>query len=234
MLSLITNMEFCFNTAWWLLQSLNYFTSQPSDGSRWKLWLGFSSMLLARSVRNSKTFLRLSLSWLERIDGKHLWVFQPAFNRIQWSFYRNFCRTSMKLLNPFYNPTKFSFPAVSLMFKNFEGILLFGVPIYCALLLTMGWRANARINSFQNLPKMFAAIGGIFFIASDSFIGKNETRNWAQSIKIFFVSSSSIRQVLLADSIFQDLGDVYLLYRTICHCHICPWPRSHDKKVNEK
>lgn len=62
------------------------------------------------------------------------------------------------------------FAAVSLMFKNFEGILVFGVPIYCLLLLTMGWRSNARIQNMKNLPKIFCGIGGILFVISDSLI----------------------------------------------------------------
>lgn len=57
------------------------------------------------------------------------------------------------------------------MFKNFEGVLMFGVPIYTALLLTMGWRANARVTNVNHLPKLLGAIGAILFVISDSLIG---------------------------------------------------------------
>ncbi|CRK91658.1 CLUMA_CG005308, isoform A, partial [Clunio marinus] len=63
--------------------------------------------------------------------------------------------------------------SLSLMFKNMEGILIFAVPIYCILLLTMGWRANARLQNLQNLPKLFTAIGAILFIISDGLIAFN-------------------------------------------------------------
>lgn len=36
--------------------------------------------------------------------------------------------------------------SIAFMFQNLEGILVFGFPIYAALLLTMGWRAVARVQ----------------------------------------------------------------------------------------
>lgn len=59
------------------------------------------------------------------------------------------------------------------MFENFDDILVFGVPFYCALLLTMAWRAIARVQSNQNLPKVFCAVGAILFVISDSIIAFN-------------------------------------------------------------
>lgn len=60
------------------------------------------------------------------------------------------------------------------MFKNLDGILLFGVPIYCILLMTTGWRAAARVQSTQNLPKLICAFGAIMFCISDFLIAFNK------------------------------------------------------------
>lgn len=59
------------------------------------------------------------------------------------------------------------------MFSNFQGILIVGVPIYSALLSTMGWRANARLQNMKNLPKLVCGIGAVLFVISDSLIAFN-------------------------------------------------------------
>lgn len=59
------------------------------------------------------------------------------------------------------------------MFENFDEILVIGVPVYMTLLITMMWRANARIMNTKNLPKLFAGIGAILFVVSDSLIAFN-------------------------------------------------------------
>lgn len=60
------------------------------------------------------------------------------------------------------------------MFKNFDAILMFGVPFYCLLLMTTGWRAAARVQNTQNLPKLLCAFGAIMFCASDFLIAFNK------------------------------------------------------------
>lgn len=56
------------------------------------------------------------------------------------------------------------------MFKNFEGILIFGVPFYCSLLLGMVWRSNARVTTWSNLPKAICAFASFSFLISDAII----------------------------------------------------------------
>lgn len=65
-------------------------------------------------------------------------------------------------------------PAIPLMFNNFTGVLVYGVPIYGCFLMTMVWRANARIQGIQNLPKLFCAIGAVSFAVSDGIIAFNK------------------------------------------------------------
>jgi len=65
------------------------------------------------------------------------------------------------------------FAVVSLMFKNLEDILIVGVPIYCLLLLTMGWRASARVKSMNHLTHVLCAVGGLSFVISDLLIAIN-------------------------------------------------------------
>lgn len=94
------------------------------------------------------------------------------------------------------------FSAMSVMFKNFEGILLFGVPIYSALLLSMCWRANARIQ-ITNLPKILAAIGGVCFVASDSLIAFDMFYSPIEHSKIWVMSTYYIAQMGITLSILD-------------------------------
>jgi len=62
---------------------------------------------------------------------------------------------------------------VSIFYNNLPPILQIGLPIYGFLLLTMCWRAIARVNSpsnFKHFPKLACAIGAILFVISDSLI----------------------------------------------------------------
>lgn len=48
------------------------------------------------------------------------------------------------------------------------------VPIYTALLVTMAWRATARVRFFEELwtwTKLCSCVGGLFFVISDAIIG---------------------------------------------------------------
>ncbi|XP_046642216.1 lysoplasmalogenase-like protein TMEM86A [Daphnia pulicaria] len=48
------------------------------------------------------------------------------------------------------------------------------VPIYTALLVTMAWRAAARVRFFEDLwtwTKLCSCVGGFFFVISDAIIG---------------------------------------------------------------
>lgn len=89
------------------------------------------------------------------------------------------------------------------MFKNFKGVLIVGVPLYCTLLLTMGWRANARLEGVQNLPKLLAAFGGIFFIASDALIAFNMFYSTIPHVDFLVMSTYYIAQLGISLSVLD-------------------------------
>ncbi|KAG5671958.1 hypothetical protein PVAND_002124 [Polypedilum vanderplanki] len=65
------------------------------------------------------------------------------------------------------------FISVALFFNSLTDILVFAVPIYCLLLLTMGWRSVARVENFKSIPQVLCAFGGISFVISDTLIAFN-------------------------------------------------------------
>ncbi|XP_063598990.1 lysoplasmalogenase TMEM86A-like [Penaeus indicus] len=65
---------------------------------------------------------------------------------------------------------------VYLLMPGTSGAISFGMPVYTCLLLTMVWRAVARVQLFEELwtwTKLCSCVGGILFAVSDSFIGFN-------------------------------------------------------------
>lgn len=89
------------------------------------------------------------------------------------------------------------------MYKNFEGVLLFGVPIYGAVLLTTAWRANARVTTIQNLPKILAGIGALFFAASDALIAVDKFYSPIQHAKLYVMSTYYIAQLGITLSVID-------------------------------
>lgn len=59
--------------------------------------------------------------------------------------------------------------AVAVLFKNISGVLIYGLPIYTLLLLTMAWRSVARIEKARVL-QILCGLGGISFVISDTLI----------------------------------------------------------------
>ncbi|KAG8232629.1 hypothetical protein J437_LFUL012985 [Ladona fulva] len=60
------------------------------------------------------------------------------------------------------------------LMPGLHGVLVAGVPIYTALLITMAWRAMARVQLFEELwtwTKLCSCVGAFFFVISDSLIG---------------------------------------------------------------
>lgn len=87
--------------------------------------------------------------------------------------YQNVFR--MILMKIFFDANLFSistiFPlGLAVLFKNITGVLLYGIPIYCSLLLTMAWRSVARIENFSSFLQILCGIGGISFAISDTLI----------------------------------------------------------------
>ncbi|KDR13993.1 hypothetical protein L798_12166, partial [Zootermopsis nevadensis] len=68
----------------------------------------------------------------------------------------------------------FGATASMLLMPGLHGILAAGVPVYGVLLMTMIWRATARVQFFQELwtwTKLCSCAGGIVFAVSDILIG---------------------------------------------------------------
>nr|CAD7439305.1 unnamed protein product [Timema bartmani] len=66
--------------------------------------------------------------------------------------------------------------AVSALMRRLSGVLLVGIPVYSILLITMTWRAIARVQLFEELwtwTKLCSCAGGIIFAISDALIGFN-------------------------------------------------------------
>ena len=66
---------------------------------------------------------------------------------------------------------------VYLLLPGTSGIVSIGMPIYTFLLMTMVWRAVARVQLFEELwtwTKLCSCVGGILFAVSDACIGFNE------------------------------------------------------------
>lgn len=65
---------------------------------------------------------------------------------------------------------------IYLLMPGTYGAISFGMPVYTCLLLTMVWRAVARVQLFEELwtwTKLCSCVGGILFAVSDSLIGFN-------------------------------------------------------------
>ncbi|XP_066944496.1 lysoplasmalogenase TMEM86A-like [Macrobrachium rosenbergii] len=64
-----------------------------------------------------------------------------------------------------------------LLMPGTSGVISFGMPVYAFLLMTMVWRAVARVQLFEELwtwTKLCSCMGGILFAVSDGCIGFNE------------------------------------------------------------
>ncbi|XP_046394020.1 lysoplasmalogenase-like protein TMEM86A [Ischnura elegans] len=63
---------------------------------------------------------------------------------------------------------------VYVLMPGLHGVLIAGVPLYSTLLITMAWRAMARVQLFEELwtwTKLCSCVGAFFFVISDTLIG---------------------------------------------------------------
>lgn len=60
---------------------------------------------------------------------------------------------------------------VGIVFKDLEGVLVVGLPVYVLLLLTMCWRSLARAVDQKSFIYIFCGIGSVLFVISDGLIG---------------------------------------------------------------
>lgn len=86
------------------------------------------------------------------------------------------------------------------MFENFDGILIVGVPIYCLLLMTTGWRAVARVRSLQNIPKLLCVFGAIMFCISDFLIAFDKFYTPIRNAQAYVMATYYMAQFGLAMS----------------------------------
>lgn len=86
--------------------------------------------------------------------------------------------------------------SVALMFNNFSPIIKICFPIYCILLMTMCWRALARIDSTKNILRMGCGIGGVLFVISDSII----------AFDMFYAPISNAKYVIMLTYYLAQFG----------------------------
>ncbi|XP_043229193.1 lysoplasmalogenase-like protein TMEM86A [Amphibalanus amphitrite] len=81
-----------------------------------------------------------------------------------------------KPVNPYAGAVLYSLGAAALylLMPGAEGVFVVGLPVYAGALITMVWRAIARVRlleDFWTWTKLCSCIGGICFVISDTFIG---------------------------------------------------------------
>ena len=82
--------------------------------------------------------------------------------------------------------------------------------LYICLIITMAWRALARLQFFENLwtwTKMAACIGAIFFCISDFFLAKNMFRSAVQSSQSIVMTTYYTAQLGIALSVVSQGGE---------------------------
>lgn len=89
------------------------------------------------------------------------------------------------------------------MFKNFEGILIYGVPIYCSLLTTMVWRANARLTNWSNLPRALCAVASFYFMFSDAIIAFDKFYTPIKYAKYYIMPTYYVAQLGITLSVLD-------------------------------
>jgi uncharacterized membrane protein YhhN len=82
-----------------------------------------------------------------------------------------------------------------MIFENLDDILIYGVPFYSTLLLTMMWRALSRAQ-IKNLPRTLCAAGAVFFVASDGVI----------AFSMFYTPIIYSRIIIMATYYIAQLG----------------------------
>lgn len=84
--------------------------------------------------------------------------------------------TKFKLIIIFNVTSSFPFSGCYMLVPGTTGVVSLGLPVYTTILMTMVWRAVARVQFFQELwtwTKMCSCLGGVLFAVSDSLIGFN-------------------------------------------------------------
>lgn len=106
---------------------------------------------------------------------------------------------------------------VGIVFKDLEGILIVGLPVYVLLLLTMCWRSLARAADTKTPIYILCAIGSVLFVISDGLIGVDmflvKVPNARVSF-IFFNYAFSLRTVFFVSALDYD----NLLFGSIWYC----------------
>ncbi|XP_026474195.1 lysoplasmalogenase-like protein TMEM86A [Ctenocephalides felis] len=97
---------------------------------------------------------------------------------------------------------------VALVFSNLKGILLYGLPIYAVLLVTMLWRATAR-HSFDDKGcdkwlRLSGSIGAILFVISDGLIALSQFYMHIPNAQTYIMSTYYAGQLGLSMTCLED------------------------------
>uniref|UniRef100_A0A6M2DYC7 lysoplasmalogenase n=1 Tax=Xenopsylla cheopis TaxID=163159 RepID=A0A6M2DYC7_XENCH len=97
---------------------------------------------------------------------------------------------------------------VALVFANLKGILMFGLPVYAALLVTMLWRATARYNfndqSCNKWLRFAGCVGAILFVISDGIIALSQFYTHIPNAQMYIMSTYYAGQLGISMTCLED------------------------------
>ncbi|RXG72631.1 Lysoplasmalogenase-like protein TMEM86A, partial [Armadillidium vulgare] len=114
-----------------------------------------------------------------------------------------------------------------------NGALSVGVPLYAIVLMTMVWRAVARVQLFDELwtwTKLCSCIGGILFAISDTCIGFNEFYAKIPYSQVIIMTTYYAAQLGLSLSVVDCKASFLDSFST----SVSSLYPSHDKKVGRE
>jgi len=99
--------------------------------------------------------------------------------------------------------------AVLFLMPGLHGVLAVGVPLYSVLLMTMIWRATARVQFFEELwtwTKLCSCAGGIVFGISDNLIAFNQFYKPLPHAEVLIMTTYYAAQLGIALSVVDSKG----------------------------
>jgi len=99
--------------------------------------------------------------------------------------------------------------AVLFLMPGLDGVLAVGVPVYSILLMTMIWRATARVQFFEELwtwTKLCSCAGGILFGISDNLIAFNQFYKPLPHAEVIIMTTYYAAQLGIALSVVDSKG----------------------------
>jgi len=99
--------------------------------------------------------------------------------------------------------------AVLFLMPGLDGLVAVGVPVYSVLLMTMIWRATARVQFFEELwtwTKLCSCAGGIVFGVSDNLIAFNQFYKPLPYAQVLIMTTYYAAQLGIALSVVDSKG----------------------------